>query len=151
MIFSVAPTLGNGNAIDVPLSLFGTIQSSIPCSSCITAPSFLSPAICRSTGRGPNSHPPGKLILALPHRPSIAPRKSIDERISRESLSDRSQHSTSSASTERTSPSCVTLHPKFCSISAAAHTSESAGQLYRVVFPVSMVAAIIGSTAFFAP
>ena len=73
--------------ISQPFNCLGTENSMIPCFSRTLAPIFAKDEICKSIGLGPNSHPPGALIEALPHLPSMAPKNITDERISRISSS----------------------------------------------------------------
>ena len=103
-------------------------------------------------GRGPSSHPPGALSLALPHRAIMGPRKMTDERISRISTSGTSHLSMVVESTVIVWPSRSTLHPRCRRILMAESTSRRSGQLCKTFLPaLTRVAASIGSTLFFAP
>ena len=135
IIFSVAPTDGNESDISVPLSPLGAEQSRKPCVSSITAPILRSADRCRSIGLGPSSHPPGYDILQCPVLPSTDPRKTIEERISRISLTGISQLPIAQASDITVLPLRLHFTPICESIRSAASTSVSLGQLCITLSP----------------
>ena len=151
-IFSVAPTLGKSSAMAVPFRRPLARHSSRPPSSRISAPSWRSAARCRSIGRAPSSQPPGKDICACPVRAISAPKKMIDERISRISPSGMSLRLSGAESTATVPCERVTVQPRCRRMLTDAATSESCGQLAISLVPLaSSVAASSGSALFFAP
>ena len=151
-MFSVAPTLGIANVMVVPLRRPGTLQFSRPPSSSITSPSLRSADKWRSIGRGPSSHPPGNDICAAPARAAMAPRKTMEERISRIRLSGTLLWFMPEGSTLTQFFSCSTRQPRQRSMATEARTSDSAGQLVISLVPsAKSVAARIGSAPFLAP
>lgn len=152
IIFSVAPTDGNGSDILAPCALTGLRQVILPKLSLISTPIFLSAARCISIGLGPSSHPPGQHTVHSPVLPSRAPRKMIDERISRISSSGIEVSLTPAADITAVFPENVHLHPTQFSILDAAKTSVSLGQFLRIhSSPLRIAAAIIGSALFLLP
>ena len=113
MIFSVAPTLGRVRVISAPRSAAPPVQRRRPPRCSIPAPSFRSADRWRSMGRGPSSQPPGILTSASPVRARMAPRKMIEERISRMSASGTSERLRQDASTVTVVPSRVTRQPRW--------------------------------------
>ena len=109
--------------------------------------------MCWSIGICPSSHPPGYDIQQCPVLPSTEPRKTIEERISRISLTGISQLPIAQASEITVLPLRLHFTPICESIRRAASTSVSLGQLCITLSPsyISTVAASIGSAAFFAP
>ena len=102
-------------------------------------------------GRGPSSQPPGKQSRASPHRETMAPRNTMEERMPRMSPSGISQQ-VMALSTVRSWPSRRQRQPRCSKIPTAVSTSERRGQLWRTVWPRhSTVAASSGSVLFFAP
>ncbi len=80
---SVAPTLGKRRVISAPCRPDGAVSTSRPGpASHSTAPIWRSPARCRSMGRAPMLHPPGRLVSARPSFASSGAQKRIDARIS---------------------------------------------------------------------
>lgn len=103
-------------------------------------------------GLGPSSHPPGNDNLASPQRDRIAPKNTMDERISRMRLWGISQRVMPSAQTVKVSPVWVQRHPSRRKMVTAVCTSDSAGQLCSTVSPSQRsAAASSGSVLFFAP
>ena len=103
-------------------------------------------------GRGPSSQPPGILTSASPVRARMAPRKMIEERISRMSASGTSERLRQDASTVTVVPSRVTRQPRWRRMAIEASTSLRLGQLCRTLTPsASAVAQSRGRTLFFAP
>ena len=150
--FSVAPTLGNASETNPPRNPPGAVHNRQPCSSRISAPSLRSASKCRSMGLGPSSHPPGNDNLASPQRDRIAPKNTIDERISRMRLWGISQRVMPSAQTVKVSPVWAQRHPSRRKMVTAVCTSDSAGQLCSTVSPSQRsAAASSGSVLFFAP
>ena len=137
---------------DNPRNPPGAVHSRQPCSSRISAPSLRSASKCRSMGLGPSSHPPGNDNLASPQRDRIAPKNTMDERISRMRLWGISQRVMPSAQTVKVSPVWVQRHPSRRKMVTAVCTSDSAGQLCSTVSPSQRsAAASSGSVLFFAP
>ena len=81
----------------------------------------------------------------------MAPRKTMEDRISRIRLSGTLPPLRFRASTATVRPSRRTLHPKYERISQAAVTSESSGQLWSTVSPWQRTVAASGKELFFAP
>ena len=151
MMFSVAPTLGKGRMISVPRS-FSARQQISPASSSISAPICRRAARCRSMGRFPSWHPPGRDSRASPQRASSAPMKMTEERIStiREwgmLLPERRVESMYTSP-----PRCSARQPRCRSMRRAASTSRSWGTFISSLFSGQIIeAAIMGSEAFFEP
>ena len=120
-----------------------------PCSSRISAPSLRSASKCRSMGLGPSSHPPGNDNLASPQRDRIAPKNTMDERISRMRLWGISQRVMPSAQTVKVSPVWVQRHPSRRKMVTAVCTSDSAGQLCSTVSPSQRSAAASSGSVLF--
>ena len=76
-MFSVAPTLGNENAMSAPCSRSHVAWSS-PCENLNWAPIASRPSTCMSIGRAPKSSPPGIESRTSPQRVSSGPRTLID-------------------------------------------------------------------------
>ena len=107
---------------------------------------------CKSIGRRPISQPPGAETVPAPKRASNAPRKTIDERISRISRSGMSNLSAQDESTITVCPSRFVLQPICSRILIAASTSVSLGQLcITLTPPTAAAAARIGRALFFEP
>ncbi len=110
-----------------------------------------------SMGLGPIAHPPGYDTLTRPSLPSSGPMRKMEERISRIRLSGTSCRSRSRASTRRqdlpSGPACLeTDAPRRRSMSDMTWTSFRLGA--SIILhgpPPRTAAAMIGSTAFFAP
>ena len=102
-------------------------------------------------GLGPSSQPPGKHSLASPHLETIAPRNTMEDRISRMRHWGTSQQVAAFSMTRL--PSCQRHRQPRCSkIRQAVSTSESLGQLCSTVSPrASTAAASRGRALFFAP
>ena len=150
--FSVAPTLGKASEMKPPRIPFGARHRRQPCSSRISTPSFSSAERCRSIGRGPISHPPGNERLASPARARIAPRNTIDERISRIRLCGISHRDMPSARMRSVLPRRTQRQPSRRRMRTETPTSESSGQLCSTVSPRHTTAAArSGSVLFFAP
>ena len=151
MIFSVAPTLGKDREIYVPWIPSGAQQRRHPPDSSISTPSRRNASMCRSMGRGPSSQPPGKHSSASPHREMIAPKNTMEDRISRIS-SGGIWKQVMEVSTTRLSPCQWHRLPRCSKIRTAVSTSERWGQLCSTVCPRhSTVAASSGRVLFFAP
>ena len=152
MAFSVAPTLGMGRAMAAPRSLSGTEQDMSPPLSSMRAPRALRAPRWRSMGLGPSSQPPGMLSRAAPQRASRAPRKITELLSSRMSSCGISAPVMYRESIVTSCPERSTAQPMRRSILTVASTSRSSGTFVSRVTPGnSTLAAIIGSTAFFAP
>ena len=79
---SVAPTLGKRRVISAPCRPEGAVSTSRPSpASSSTAPIFASPARCRSMGRAPMRHPPGRLVSARPSLASSGAQNKMEARI----------------------------------------------------------------------
>lgn len=106
----------------------------------------------RSIGRGPSSQPPGKDNLAFPNRETIAPKKTIEERISRIKVSGISPPCREEESISRVSSSRFTRQPSVFKIRTAVSTSDSRGQLCKTTSVLQRSeAARRGRVLFFAP
>ena len=150
MAFSVAPTLGRESTISAPWR--APWQSIPPGSSVMVPPRARMAARWRSMGRGPSSQPPGAHRLARPIRPSTAPRKITEERISRMSRSGTSHRVGAEASTMTAVPSRRAEQPRWRRMAREASTSDRSGQLWMTHSPgASRAAARMGSTLFLAP
>ena len=79
-MFSVAPTLGNENAMSAPCSR-SAVACTSPWANLNDAPIASRPATCMSIGRAPKSSPPGIDRRTSPQRVSSGPSTLIDARI----------------------------------------------------------------------
>ena len=151
-MFSVAPTLGKDRGILQPFSRPRTRQRNWPRSSSMAMPSWRRAARWRSMGRGPSSHPPGKESTAAPVLAAMAPKKTMEDRISRIRSSGISLPDSPVLSTRIRCPSRSTRHPKWRRIATEASTSDKPGQFWSSETPSAIKAAArIGSALFFAP
>jgi len=151
MAFSVAPTLGMGRQISRPESFFA-VQITAPSSPPISAPSVRRADRCRSMGRGPNSHPPGKDRQARLRRAKSGPKNTTEERIRHICSGGIVSRSRLLAFTRTSLPSRLTVHPSPVKISRAADTSDRSGQLWMTHSPgTRSVPARMGSTLFLLP
>src|SRR5690606_27580228 len=117
----------------------------------MVAPSALSPARWRSTGRAPIAQPPGWAIFTSPNRPRSGPITCTEARISRTGSSGASGWR-SRASIHKTSPSKEHRAPSPSSTSIMLKTSPIRGTLRTTQGSlVRRDAAISLRTAFFAP
>ncbi len=118
----------------------------------MSTPNLLSDEICKSIGRGPNSHPPGNESFAFDILEIIGPKNTIDDRISCISSWGISLLVILSLFIITVLPSRFTVQPKYLSILIAASTSDRLGQFLSIVSPpYNNVAASIGNELFFAP
>ena len=139
----------------VPLRPAGAVASMKPWPISIFAPSASKPLRCRSMGRVPMAQPPGSEIFAWPQRARSGPMMRKDARILRTRSYGASQLPIVRASTRSwcAAASNCACTPRRQSTSVIVVTSSSAGtssSTLSVPWPRS-VAAMIGSTAFFAP
>ena len=79
-MFSVAPTLGNENAISAPCRR-SAVACNSPWENLNVAPIASRPAMCMSIGRAPKSSPPGIDRRTSPHLVSNGPSTLIEARI----------------------------------------------------------------------
>ena len=115
-------------------------------------PSLRIAARCRSIGRRPISQPPGAVITASPVALTNAPRKIIDERISRISTSSIEFKDIRLLSTDTVPTLRCTSQPRERRIFKVASMSLKSGQLCITHgVPTATVAAKIGNALFFAP
>ena len=89
----------------------------------ITVPICLSAEICISIGLAPKSHPPERKDGSVQVLPKIAPRKTIDERISHKLI--RYLNVSNLLYQQLHYPFLVHLQPRYVSILLAAKTSDS--------------------------
>ena len=76
-MFSVAPTDTFEKLILFPFKPLGALHLIYPPSNSNAAPSFVNASMCKSTGRAPIAHPPGRDTLACLLRASNGPRTNI--------------------------------------------------------------------------
>ena len=152
IMFSVAPTLGNGKTILLAYILLSQLQLIQLSTVCSFIPNIFNPYKCRSIGLLPISHPPGVQRHAFFIRAETGAKNIIEERISLIISSGISHLSITVVSTISVSFSLVTFAPKYSKISQATETSLKSGQLCMTFFPFAIiVAAKMGKTEFFAP
>ena len=151
-MFSVAPTLGNGNVTSAPCSR-SAVASSSPWLNLNVAPICSRPATCMSIGRAPKSSPPGIDRRTRPKRVSSGPSTLIDARM--RSTSSYGATGTRSPSFVRRSTPGSGDHdrtPMASNRSPRIRTSAIAGTFVSSYSPSArIVAAISLSTAFLAP
>ena len=147
---SVAPTLGKRRVISAPCRPDGAVSTSRPGpASHSTAPIWRSPARCRSMGRAPMLHPPGRLVSARPSFASSGAQKRMDARICSAVCPGRLLFC-GVPETRISSPSHRAAQPAPRKSARLAATSERRGTARRRTSPQSIDAASSGSTLFFA-
>ena len=83
IVFSVAPTDTTGNTILFPTRPFLHRALIYPSASSTIAPNCCIAQMCKSTGRVPIAHPPGKETLTLPYLANKGPSTNMEARILR--------------------------------------------------------------------
>ena len=148
---SVAPTLGKRRVISAPWRPEGAVSTNRPGpASHSTAPICRSPARCRSMGRAPILHPPGRFVSVRPSFASSGAQNRMDARIC-SAVCPGSAPVFGGPERTRSSPSHRAAHPAPRSSARLTATSERRGTARsRTLSEHSMDAASSGSTLFFA-